>query len=406
MTNNKTYNHLNKEQRDTIQYLLNQGRTFDYISKSINKDRTTISKEIKRNRYIKSYFYDAFDEKGINQATEKCDKLSKAPYVCNTCHKKNFCNKHHLYYNSNEAQKHSDKLLSESRQGINTSQEIIDEIEHSIVPLIKNKKQSVNQVYTNHSDILSMSKVTFYNYVNQGVLSLTNYDLPKKVKYKKRRVKKNTNYKRNITILKNRKYEDYLNFISKHPNMSKVQLDTVIGKSNNNKVLLTMYIVDTHFMLIFLLDKKTSNNVTNIFKQIKSKLGIELYRKVFRIILTDNGTEFYNPYEMEYDYISCRKVCNVFYCKPYSSWQKHEIEVNHEYIRRVLPKGTDFSKLNKDDIKRLQDNINAIPRNSLNGETPFNLTNKKYQEFINNMNCSYIKPDDVTLNKKDIMGDK
>ena len=401
MTN--IYNHLSKEQRDIIQHLINQGKTFSYISKSIGKDRTTIAKEIKRNRYIKSNFYDAFDKKGINQSIEKCDHLLKPPYVCNNCLNKQICKKHHLYYNSNEAQKHYGILLSESRQGINTTSETIDEIENTIVPLIKNKKHSINQIYSNHSDILSMSKVTFYNYVNQGILSLTNSDLPKKVKYKKRKVKKNTNYKRNITILKNRKYEDYLDFISKHSTMNKVQLDTVIGRANNNKVLLTMYIVDTHFMLIFLLNKKTSDNVSQAFKQIKAKLGIDLYRKIFRIILTDNGCEFMNPYEMEYDYDASKKVSNVFYCKPYSSWQKHELEVNHEYIRRVLPKGTDFSKLTNEDVLRLQNNINAIPRDSLNHQTPFDLTYKKYPDFVNKMGYSYIKPDDVSLNKKDIL---
>lgn len=148
--------------------------------------------------------------------------------------------------------------------------------------------------------------------------------------------------------------------------MSKVQLDTVIGRINNNKVLLTMYIVETHFMFIFLINKKTSENVSKIFKQIKNTLEITNYKKIFRIILTDNGSEFMNPYEMEYDFENSKKVVNIFYCKPYSSWQKHEIEVNHEYIRRVLPKGTYFSKLTEEDVKRLQDNINSIPRDSHN----------------------------------------
>ena len=63
--------------------------------------------------------------------------------------------------------------------------ETIEEIENIIVPLIKDKKQSVNQVYANHSDILYFSKTTFYKYVDAGVLSLSNLDLPKKIKYKK-----------------------------------------------------------------------------------------------------------------------------------------------------------------------------------------------------------------------------
>ena len=399
MTN---YNQINKEQRDIIEQLIKYNKNFTYIANSIGKDRTAISKEIRRNRYIKSNFYEPFDKKGILNAVNKCNLLSKPPYVCNNCNRKNICNSHHLYYNASVAQKHYEELLKSSREGIDTNQDILDEIEYTIVPLIKDKKQSINQVYANHKDILSMSKTTFYKYVNDGILSLSNIDLPKKVKYKKRK-KKSNEYKRDVTILNGRKYEDYLDFIIKHPNMSKVQLDTVIGKQTNKKVLLTMYIVDTHFMLIFLLNDKTSINVTEVFKNIKQNLNIDYYKKIFRVILTDNGVEFYNPYEMERDYNTSKKVSNVFYCKPYSSWQKHEIEINHEYIRRVLPKGTDFSKLTNEEVKRLQDNINAIPRKSLNDNTPYNLTKEKYPELIKSLNCSYIAPDDVTLNKKDIL---
>ena len=393
----KNYKQINEEQREIIQHMLGKGDNFTKIGKSIKLDRTAISKEVKRNRYIKSYHYSEFDVKWISQAVSKCQLLRKPPYVCNGCNKKCNCLNHKLYYNSKIAQQKYKKTLTESRKGINTSNETIDEIEHIIVPLIKNKKQSVNQVYFNHSDILSMSKSTFYKYVNNGVLSLTNTDLPKKSIYKKRKTKKDTNYKRNITILKNRKYEDYLNFSIKHPSMNKVQLDTVIGRISNDKVLLTIYLVETHFMLMFLIDKKTSENVSNVFRNLKNVLGIDLYRKVFRIILTDNGVEFYNPYEMEYNYDSQKKVSNVFYCKPYSSWQKHELELNHRYIRYVFPKKYDFDTLNESSVKRLQDNINCIPRKSINGNTPYNLTKEKFPELIKRLDCQYIKPDDVDL---------
>lgn len=400
MTNQE---HLTNEQRDVIQYLINQGETFTYISQAIGKDRTTISKEIRRNRYIKSKFYSEFDKKGIIKSVDNCNKLKNPPYVCNNCKNLRYCKNHHIFYNSNLAQKNYENIIKDSRTGVNISYEQINEIENIIVPLIKDKKQSINQVYSNHSDILPFSKVSFYNYVNNGIISLTNSDLPKKIRYKKRKKKKDTRYKKDLIILKNRKYEDYLDFISKHPKMSKVQLDTVIGRINNTKVLLTMYIVETHFMFIFLMDKKTSEKVSEIFRKFKETLEINNYKKIFRIILTDNGSEFMNPYEMEYDFENSKKVTNVFYCKPYSSWQKHEIEVNHEYIRRVLPKGSDFSKLTNSDIKRLQDNINSIPRDSLDHKTPYELTKKKFPILIQKFNIKYIKPDDVSLNKKDIL---
>ena len=401
------FNHLSRENRDVIEHLINTNYNFTYIGNAINVDRTTISKEIRNNRYIKSNFYSPFDSKAIKNIVNKCPFLQKTPYVCNTCKQKNKCQKHHIYYNAKVAQENYEKKLSESRQGVNITPEHIDEIERIIVPLIKYKKQSINQVYINHSDILDFSKVTFYNYIDNGILSLSNIDLPKKVKYKKRKSSNiNTIYKRDTLILKNRTHEDYIVMIAKHPKYSKVQLDTVIGKSTDKKCLLTMYIVETHYMLIFLLDKKTAENVTNIFKDIKEGLGIEEYKKIFRIILTDNGVEFFNPYEMEYDYETGKKIANVFYCHPNASYEKHEIEVNHEYIRRVFPKGTSFENITTDIIKRLQDNINAIPRESLDGSTPFDLTNKKYPKLIEYLNAQYILPDDVDMSVENIRGDK
>ena len=77
------------------------------------------------------------------------------------------------------------------------------------------------------------------------------------------------------------------------------------------------------------------------------------------------------------------------------------IEKNHEFIRKVFPKGTSFDNFSENIIKKLEDNINNIPRESLNGKTPYELMLEKNKEIISKLNCSYIKPDDVTLNIKD-----
>ena len=185
--------------------------------------------------------------------------------------------------------------------------------------------------------------------------------------------------------------------------MNIVEMDTVIGKRNNSKCLLTLYIRKTHFMLIFLLNKKDSASVNAKINFLKETLGIKLYSKVFKIFLTDNGTEFFSVLNFEKDLETGKKVSNIFFCHPYSSYEKHGVEVNHEYIRRVFPKGTSFSNLTDDIIQNLQDNINSIPRESLNCETPYNLTKKLYPDLIEKLNCKYIKPDDVSLSKNDIL---
>lgn len=402
MTN---YNHLSKEQRNTIEYLINNKHDFTYIANSIKKDRTTISKEIKRNRIIKSSFFSLFNQSGINRAIKGCDKLSTPPYCCNSCKSKNCCSKYHLYYNANCAQAHYEETLQESRKGINMNNEEIEIINKNIVPLIKNKNQSINQIYINHPDVLYFSKPTFYKYVNEGVIMLSNLDLPRKVKYKKRKKKKNKDSKRDTSILIGRTYEDYIIRISKESKLNIWQLDTVVGLINDSKCLMTFLLVETNFMIIRLLDKSNVKNVDDAFSDLKLLLGIQLYKKVIDIILTDNGSEFYDPIHIETDLNTGESLCSVYYCHPNSPEEKPELEKNHEYIRYVLPKKTSFQNLTKENIKKLEDNINNIPREILGNRTPFELTKEKMPKLIEKLNSKFILPDEVSLNINDILSD-
>lgn len=401
MTN---YNHLCKEQRTTIEYLLNKGFNFTYISNAINVDRTTISKEIRRNRFVKNYMFSNYSESGIKKALNNCDKLSKPPYCCNHCEDKSYCTKCHLYYNANIAQEHYENTLYESRCGIDSTENEINLINKNIVPLIKNKKQSVNQVFINHPDILNISKPTFYKYVNDGIILLKNQDLPRKVRFKKRKKSKTKFNKRDISILNGRTFEDYIKRINNDKNATIWQLDTVIGKLTESKVLMTFILVETNFMIIRLLNKKDVLNVDDAFTEIKKSLGIDNYKKFINIILTDNGTEFYDPIHMEYNLDSGEKISSVYYCHPNSPEEKAELEKNHEYIRYVLPKKSSFNTLTKEQVKKLEDNINNIPREILGNKTPYELTKKMYPELIKKLKSKYIQPDNVTLNKDDILG--
>ena len=395
------YVHLTIEQRKIIERLIDLGENFTYIANNLNIDRTTISKEIKRNRCIKGGNFSPFSEFGITRVLKTCNALNKPPYCCNNCNKRRYC-PIHLYYNASNAQKHYDEIKVSSREGIDITKENIDLINTNIVPLIRNKKQSVNQVYINHPDILYMSKPTFYKYVNIGAISLSNFELPRKVRYKVRKKTKDKNYKNKIAILIGRTYEEFVIKTFNNKNLIVWQLDTVIGKITDKKVLMTFLLVDTNFMIIRLLSKKDTKNVNKAFDKIKEDLGIELYKKFINIILTDNGTEFFDPFHMELDYNTGEKISEVYYCHPDSPEEKAELECNHKYIRYYLPKSTSFEDLTEEEVKKMEDNINNIPREILGGKTPYELTKEKYPKLIDKLNSKYIEPDDVTLNYNDI----
>ena len=162
-----------------------------------------------------------------------------------------------------------------------------------------------------------------------------------------------------------RTYEDYIDYISNNSETSIVQMDTVIGTKDSSKVLLTLHFVKFHFQLAYLLDKKDSISVTNALNTICNNIGVENFKLLFNVILTDNGTEFSNPSAIEINPENDETRCHVFFCHPYSSFEKGNCEKNHEYIRYVLPKGTNFDTLTQDKVNLMMSHINSTLRPSV-----------------------------------------
>lgn len=154
-------------------------------------------------------------------------------------------------------------------------------------------------------------------------------------------------------------------------------MDTVHGSREKGKCLLTMIFTKYDFMLIFLLETLSQECVENVFKQLEDMLGLNIIRRLFPVILTDNGSEFKNPAALEKSKYGS-PCTRVFFCDRMASWQKPHIERSHEYIRMVLPKGRSFDKLTQDDITLLTNHINSISRDSLDGKCPYDVA----KEFI------------------------
>ncbi len=89
-----------------------------------------------------------------------------------------------------------------------------------------------------------------------------------------------------------RNYHDYEVYLDQHPDTAVTQMDSVI-RSKGGKVLLTVFFVETSLMLAFLRDANTSKSVIDIYDELYHRLGGQDFRKLFPIILTDNGSEFF-----------------------------------------------------------------------------------------------------------------
>ena len=359
----KKYKHLSFEDRCTIEQFLNNNFNFTQIGNRLSKDRTTISHEVRKHRFLKGEF--------VND--KPCCFESKPPYVCNGCKKISYCNFTKYIYSHAVAYNEYKQTLINERAHLKITKEQIASINDVISPLMIFKHHSVNQVYIEHPNLLPFSKSTFYKYIDLGILNVRNIDLQRKVRYK---VSKEYDYHRTKTNLKikiGRFYSDFKTYLEFNPEASVVEMDTVIGTSGGQggKCLLTLLFRKYNFMLIYLLPYKKSEYVTIIFNDLKKLLGIDEFKRLFEVILTDNGTEFSDPDSIEIDFNTGEKVCSLFYCDPNCSWQKGSLEKNHEFIRYILPKGNSFASLTQNDCFLIASHINSIPRVSLGNRSPY-----------------------------------
>ena len=392
------YCHLSYEDRKNIEDGLNENKSINQISKEINRSHSSILREIDRNKKYSEP--SAWNNYKINHSdlVLSCERLKHSPYVCNGCKSRSGCRKVRWTYYAREADNSYKEVKSEARKGINLTAEEIYKINSILTPLIK-KGQTINHLYINHPDILDFSKPSFYNYVNNGVFEFSPLDFPRIVKYKKRKNSKNRRTRKEREILINRKYDDFQKFISNHPDFNIVEMDTVEGLKDENDCFLTLLWRKSKFMLIFKLENQTTEEVSRIFNILQTLIPYDDYKRLFEVILTDNGHEFFDVLNIECMHSTGEQVTKLFFCDPHMSCQKGMIEKNHEFIRYILPKGSSLKNINQEDCDLIMNNINSLCRDSLNGKSPYEAMLFLCDEYLlNKLNCYYIKPDEVILN--------
>ena len=118
---------------------------------------------------------------------------------------------------------------------------------------------------------------------------------------------------------------------------------------------------------------------------------------VFSLVLTDRGGEFRNPAALECGQENLIRT-SIYYCDPMCSWQKPHCEKNHEYIRKICPKGTSFDDYSQEDITLMMSHINSSPRQSLGGMSPLKLAKLMLpSEVIDYFGLTEIPDDEIVL---------
>lgn len=424
------HKHLNLSDRIFIELSLSQNLTFAEIAKALGKDPTSISREVRKHRILSDgwtygpeipcSFVKSCTRK--NMCTHKCGVMCKtkrncrcfkrcpefkdsrckrtykAPYVCNSCEKKHGCRKLKFYYRAKHAYDEYKDTLRTSREGINMDKEEFDRLDKLISGLVK-QGQPISHICSYLSGEIPFTSRTIYNYFEKGILVADNMDLPRKVRYRKRK-KRKSGLNLDKSYKQGRTYQDFQEYIVKNSEVEVVEMDTVFGsKANSDTVLLTMIFRRSSIMLIFPMPDCTQKSVSDVFTFLKTTLNEKSFSQTFPVFLTDNGNEFRHWQE----YLASERgipLSEIFFYDSNAAYQKGKIEKNHEYIRYIIPKGKPFKGLDSKVFQTIMNHINSTARPSLNGLTPFELGLKLLPpELIDGLGLKAISKDLVCLNK-------
>lgn len=200
---------------------------------------------------------------------------------------------------------------------------------------------------------------TLYNYIDMGLLPISNMDLPEKLKRSTNRQR----VRKNKRIL-GRSIEERPVEASDRSRFGSWEIDTVIGqRKGKGEVLLTLVERMTDNSIDLKIDRKDADAVMEGIDKLKKAFS-EQFSQVFKTITSDNGSEFARLSELE------SGGTRVYFTHPYTSCERPINERHNGLLRRFLPKGSLLEDYSRDEIGFLEDWMNQLPRKILGYRTP------------------------------------
>ena len=358
----KTWKHINFEQRKVISSGIAHNDKLIEISERLYLDPRSISREVRRNRIPVDYSLDT---------KPKCPKLDRWPLVCSKCKLRYSNNCHYIKfkYDAQKAQNKADANLINSRKGIDIDSEEFNRLDAIIKKGIEDKK-SIYQIKVENNEKIDKSITTLYRYINKGYLTTKRIDLPYAVKYKKRKHNKKYDYSNNEIDRTGHTYLDYLSYIHKNPRVNVWQLDFLGAIKTDSKNILSFILPDVHFTLLDIITNPNSHKVVEFFDELENKIGTENFIELIPVILTDRDPCFNDIDGICFSKITGEERCKLFFCDPYVSNQKPNVENINKQIRKFFPKGKSVDHLSKLDVLNKNITLLNTPIKSLDGFTP------------------------------------
>ena len=314
----KSYNHFSSEEREYIAIELAKGKSQKEISIGLNRNPSSVSREIHRNGTLM-----------------------------------------HREYRASRAQSHSDrrKKLSHAKERLNNIQirEYLEKklrIGWSPEQITGRIGEDIPGAKTNYE--------TIYLYIYNDAPHLI-FHLPRG--HRKRQKRGKNKGKRMCKIPNRTSIDERPEEINNRSSVGHWEADSVISKQSKESLI----VIRERKLQITLIEKVKNRTAEKVKKAVVKRLE-RLPPHLRKSITFDNGTE--NALHEE---IAFELQLKIYFCHPYHSWEKGSVENTNGLIRRFLPKKTDFSLISEAEIKKIENALNNRPRKSLNFSTPLEL---------------------------------
>ena len=138
------------------------------------------------------------------------------------------------------------------------------------------------------------------------------------------------------------------------------EVDTMLGAGQAGPCVLTLVERKTGYVAIGKLQARTTAHVTRRASQL-----IRRQPRPVRTVTADNGTEFH-----DYGTIERRTATRFYFATPHHAWERGTNENTNGLIRQYLPKGQSMARLTQHDCNAIARQLNRRPRKRLGYRTP------------------------------------
>jgi len=209
-----------------------------------------------------------------------------------------------------------------------------------------------------------ISVKTLYNYIDMNLfMKISNKDLWVKKRGKRRRYER---VRSSYNNLRGRSIEERPKEVQERIEPGHWEMDTVVGKGKTCLLVLTER--KTRRQIIKKLKNRSQTEVIRAIDKLERRCGARKFRETFRSITSDNGSEFLCQAGIEKSCLNTKKKrTTIYYCHPYSAWERGSNENQNKMIRRFIPKGANISDYSEREIARIEHYINNYPRKLFDG---------------------------------------